>query len=137
MNPTDFGLPADWRHWNGDPAEDRIGPFFHSHIGDAAQTALAVEPHHCNTYGIVHGGVLLTLADYTLCLAGMDNTEQGCATVSLNSEFLAPAKAGQAVRGTGFRTRAGHKLRFVRCEIRADDTLILTASAVLKVTSSQ
>ena len=84
----------------------------------------------------MHGGVLLTLADYTLCLAGMDNSQQGCMTVSLSSEFLAPAQAGQQLRGLGIRTRAGHKLRFVRCDIRAGETLVLTASAVLKVTSA-
>ncbi|MBR9814400.1 PaaI family thioesterase [bacterium] len=133
MNPADYGLPAGWQHWPSDPAEDRIGPFFFSQVGDGAQSALKVEAHHCNTFGVVHGGVLLALADYTLCLAGMDNTEQGCATVSLSSEFLAPAEAGQALRGVGIRTRTGRKLRFVRAEIRADDELIMTASAVLKV----
>ena len=49
MKSGDFGLPADWHHWASDPAEDRIGPFFHSRIGDGAQTGLAVAPHHCNT----------------------------------------------------------------------------------------
>ena len=133
MNPTNFGLDADWRHWATDPAEDRIGPFFYRNIGDGAESALVVEAHHCNTFGTVHGGVLLALADYSLCLAGMDSVEQSCATVSLNSEFLAPARAGQQLRGTGVRTRAGRKLRFVRADIRADGELILTASAVLKV----
>lgn len=134
LNAAHFGLPDGWQHWASDPAEDRIGPFFFSRIGDGAESALQVKAHHCNTYGVVHGGVLLALADYTLCLAGMDNAEQGCATVSLNSEFLAPAKAGQALRGLGIRTRAGRKLRFVRAELRADDELVMTASAVLKIT---
>lgn len=137
LNPENFALTAGWQHWANDPAEDRIGPFFFTRIGDGAESALQVEAHHCNTYGVVHGGVLLAMADYTLCLAGMDNAEQSCATVSLNCEFLAPARAGQALRGIGIRTRAGRKLRFVRAELRADDELVMTASAVLKVTGPE
>lgn len=33
INPNDFDIPEGFRHYDGDPAEDTLGPFF-GKVGD-------------------------------------------------------------------------------------------------------
>ncbi len=124
--------PPGFRHWP-DPAEDRIGPFFYRLEAPGRVIAhCEVLAHHCNAYGGVHGGVLMTLADYTLCLAAIDSEQDAVVTVSANCDFVSGAKAGEVLAGEGERVRAGGSLVFTRAVIRAGDRVIMTASGVIK-----
>lgn len=131
MNPADFGLPDGFRHYAGDPAEDRIGPFFYRPADGYVEAAIKLEAHHCNAFGSAHGGVLLTLADYTACLAGMRDEQDAVATVSLNADFVSAAQSGMLLIGTGRCTRPGKRTLFTQVEIRSGETVVMTASAVL------
>mgnify|MGYP003675417112 CR=1 FL=1 len=83
-------IPEGYKHWAGDPAEDNIGPFFFKSMAPKSETALCLQEKHCNMFGIVHGGVLMAFVDYTLCLAGLESTEEGCVTVTCDISLLAP-----------------------------------------------
>ena len=136
MNPQEYGMPDGFQHWGADPAEDRIGPLFYSTADGALRGALRVADHHCNAYGGCHGGVLMTLADYVLCLAGLadgGDVNGQCATVSLNTEFVARVSAGDLVIGTGTCTRRTKSLAFARAELAVDTRCVMTASAVLRM----
>ncbi|MCB1692115.1 MAG: PaaI family thioesterase, partial [Pseudomonadales bacterium] len=71
-----------------DPAEDSIGPFYYRQLPDGSwRYAFFPEDKHCNASGIIHGGVLMTLADYALCMAATDHyAEENCVTVTFSSE---------------------------------------------------
>ncbi len=136
LDAKDFNVPAGYRHWQGDKAEDSIGPFFFALEGDRIKTAFRAEDRHCNAHDAVHGGVLMTFADYTLCLGANGGEQQFVATVSCSNEFLAPAKKGDLLIGEAEVLKRGRSLVFVRCVIRSEDTAIITASAVIKLLGS-
>ena len=137
FNPDDYNLPKGYRHWPGDPAEDNVGPFFCKAMAPASETALRLEAKHCNMFGIVHGGVLMAFADYTLCLAGLETTEDGCVTVTCDNQFIASAQAGELLTGHGQLIHRTRKLAFVRAELKVGDRVVLSATATLKMTKPQ
>jgi|SRR5690625_4748155 len=135
MQASDYGIPADFRHWQGDPAEDHIGPFFYRRVDDRSiETALRLQSQHCNSHRSVHGGVLMAFIDYTLCVAAVANGEdEGVVTVSCNTEFVDGAQADTLVYGHGEVIRRTGSLVFTRGQIKAEDgRVLLNASAVVK-----
>ncbi len=130
--PEDYGLPDTYNHWQGDSAEDYTGPFFFRMDNELAHTRFRIQPHNCNAHGIVHGGVLMMFADYTLCIAALGGTQESVVTVTCNNEFIGPAASGDVVEGLGEVTRRGGSLIFTRATLRANGRIILTASAVIK-----
>ncbi|MBT3531633.1 MAG: PaaI family thioesterase [Gammaproteobacteria bacterium] len=132
LKPEDFDIPPHYRHWVGDKAEDYIGPFFFHMDGDQPSSAFRVEDRHCNAHDSVHGGVLMTFADYTLCLCANGGETESVVTVSCNSEFVAPAFKDDLVHGKGEVIRRGGSMVFARCQLIANDQIILIASAVIK-----
>lgn len=132
MNPEDFDIPARFRRLNDDAAEDHIGPFFYCPTETGAEAAFRPRGCNINGLGTVHGGVLMTFIDYTLCVAAVCHTRQPCVTVTLNNEFVGPAAEGALLLGNGEVTRVTRSLVFTRGELRSDDDVVLTASAVVK-----
>ena len=136
FKPTDYGIEKHYRHWDGDPAEDAVGPFFfHADENNKPPrmlTAFRSEARHCNAHGSVHGGILMTFADYTLCLAANGGSQESMATVTQNCEFAAPAFADDIIRGEAEVLRAGRSMLFVRGVLRrGDGTPVMNASAVI------
>lgn len=132
MKPQDFDVPEQYRHWAGDPAEDRIGPFFFRIEHAVIYSAFRVQVGHCNSHGTAHGGLLMAFADYTLCIAANEGKNEGVVTVSCNNEFIGPAAAGDLVCGQAEVTRRGGSLVFVRVVLSVDGRTILTSSGVIK-----
>jgi len=133
FSPADYQINSNYRHWEGDKAEDYIGPFFFVMDGDNARTAFRVQEHHCNAHDTLHGGVLMALADYTLCICANGGESESVATVSCNSEFIGPAYNGDLVEGRGELMRRGGSLVFSRCELFVGEKVVLTSSAVIKL----
>ncbi|WP_372750374.1 PaaI family thioesterase [Litorivivens sp.] len=133
LKASDYQVPEDYQHWAGDPAEDNVGPFFCKSMAPRSETALRLQEKHCNMFGIVHGGVLMAFADYTLCLAGIENTEQGCVTVTCDNQFIASAKAGELLTGHGELIHRTRKLAFVRATLTVGERVVLSATATLKM----
>ena len=132
MNPQDYDVPTQYRHWAGDPAEDRIGPFFFRIEQGVIHSAFRVQAQHCNSHDSAHGGLLMAFADYTLCIAANEGKEESVETVTCNNEFVGPAVAGDLVCGVAEVTRRGGSLVFVRAVLSVEDRVILTSSAVIK-----
>ncbi|MEM6475211.1 MAG: PaaI family thioesterase, partial [Pseudomonadota bacterium] len=58
---------AGWYHWNHDPFETRSGPFFMRRQDDGSYLcAFRAEDRHMNGAGFMHGGCLMTFADFAL-----------------------------------------------------------------------
>ncbi|WP_235042352.1 PaaI family thioesterase [Vreelandella profundi] len=73
---------------------------------------LTIEPKHLNRSGNVHGGVLASMLDSALSLAGLHcevpgNIRRGM-TLSLTTTFVGPAKQG-VLRATGTLRGGGQK----------------------------
>lgn len=89
---------------------DTQGSEFHIEIG----------PQHLQAYGTAHGGVLAGLLDAAMGLAilGRVPEGEGCATVEMKANFLAPARPGPLV-GQGSVVHEGR--RMVVAEAKARD----------------
>ena len=87
-----------------------------------------------NQGGIVHGGCLMTFADFSLFAIAAEALGKGGygLTVAFTSEFLSGAKEGQLLEARGDVLRAGGSLIFVRGMVTADGAPCLSYSATLK-----
>ena len=132
MNTDKLNIPKGFSFWDGDPAENHIGPFFYRLNNDKIETAFRIEDKNLNSSHTAHGGCLMAFADYTLCITSIANSDEGCVTVSCNSEFVDAALPGDLVIGEGILTRRTGSLAFTQCILRVEDKIVLTASAVIK-----
>jgi uncharacterized protein (TIGR00369 family) len=126
---------AGWSRWEGsDPFEDESGPFyFRRDDGGAMRCAFRAEHRHMNGGGFIHGGAVMTFADYSLFLIARDVLDGGPAvTVSLNGDFAGPARAGDLIEATGEVVRAGGSLIFVRGMIATGGAPMMGFSGVIK-----
>ncbi len=95
---------------------------------------LETRPELENSWGSVHGGVLMTLLDVALASAGRALDEQcnGAVTVELKVNFIAAAKG--PVLGEGRARWAGRSLIFSEGELTAEDgTLLAKATGTFKL----
>ena len=74
---------------------DHIGKGFHKKDAEGNLImAFYVKPENGNSGGVAHGGMLMSIADYSLCSAAMESREKYVATISFRSEFMSGAKIG-------------------------------------------
>jgi len=125
---------AGWHQWAGiDPFEEATGPFYVARDNNGIITGFRPGAHNCNGHGMIHGGALMTFADFSLFMLGASQGEEvSGVTVTMNSEFLAPAQAGQLLIGRGERTGGGRSLIIARGMITANDRPVLNFSGVIK-----
>lgn len=58
-------------------------------------------PAHLNSYGVTHGGALMTLLDVSMATAARsDAPEQGVVTIEMKTSFMHPAVGPLLARGT-------------------------------------
>lgn len=132
---VDAGEWAGWRTWSGlDPFEDQAGPFyFREDEAGLVTTAFRAEPRHMNGGGFMHGGCMMTFADFSLfAIAWKELADSRAVTVSLSGEFVGPARPGDLVTATGEVIKAGGSLLFVRGLISTGDSPMLNFSGVIK-----
>ncbi len=115
-----------------DPFETGAGPFYVSDTGPF-RLLLRVEPRHCNASGIVHGGLLMTMADVTVCaVAVRDTPEERAITVSLTGDFVDAGRLGDLLEGRAEIVRRTGSLVFARGEISTGGRSLFVCSAVIK-----
>ena len=126
---------AGWMmYWGNDPFEDIIGPFYwRAEAGGGIRCAFRAEHKHLNGAGFMHGGCLMTFADYALFeIAREALGDQRGVTATFSSEFVGAVSEGQFVACTGEVVKAGRSLIFVRALVTADDEPVLSFSGVIK-----
>lgn len=126
---------AGWRTWSGlDPFEDQSGPFyFREDESGRVTTAFRAEKKHMNGGGFMHGGCMMTFADFSLfAIAWKELADSRAVTVSLNGEFVGPARPGDLVSASGEVVRAGGSLLFIRGLIATGSSPMLNFSGVIK-----
>ena len=124
------GFEADQ---SDDVAEETIGPYYVKRNPNLIATGMISQPHHANSMGTVHGGVLMTFADFTLCAYGRDgSTDAHIVTVSLTTEFVAAAPIGVWLHASGEVVRRTGSLVFVQGRLYHEKDVVLTYSGVGK-----
>jgi len=131
---------GEWAGWcwypGGDPFEDHAGPFYWKRDADGApRCAFRAERKHMNGGGFLHGGCVMTFADFALFVIAREAIEGGKAvTATFNGEFVGTAHVGDLVECTGEVVKAGRSMVFVRGLIESGGEPVMSFSAVLKKT---
>ena len=82
--------------WNGCGFYQLVGMEVLRADHDGSEFRIDVDDRHLQAYGTAHGGVLAGLIDAAMGLAILARVPgQGCATVELKVNFLAPAAPGR------------------------------------------
>ena len=134
LEPAALPEWSGWYRWTGvDPFEDAVGPFFVRRDDQGIVTGFRPGPANRNGHGSVHGGCMMTFADFSLfMIAGSGGQEVRGVTVTFNCEFVGPAQPGQLLEARGDVVRAGRSLIFVRGIITADGEPALSFSGTIK-----
>lgn len=99
------------------------------------QLGFRVQPHHANPGNACHGGMLGTFADVLISSAAHYQTDIPRAflpTVSLQTDFVAPAPMGSWVQGEAQILRVTRTLVFSQGLVHADGDLVMRASGVFR-----
>ncbi len=116
-----------------DPFETRAGPFFWVQLEDGTHNfAIEAAERHCNSHGIVHGGLMMTMIDLALVATAKAAPDDRLVTVSLNSEFMASGRQGDLIEARGELLRRTRSLAFARGQVVCGERILLSASAVLR-----
>ena len=123
-----------WTHWPHDPFESRSGPVYYRQEADGGVvSAFRAEPRHMNGGGFMHGGCLMTFADFALFAIATKELEGNHAvTLTLSGDFLDPAYSGQLMEARGEVTRAGGKTIFVRGLITGDGKPVFAFNGIIR-----
>ncbi|MEH6589562.1 MAG: PaaI family thioesterase [Halioglobus sp.] len=125
--------PEGFKHYQGvSPAEDNIGPFFYRKVDGELLLGMRAAQKHANGNGAVHGGVLLAFADYAATMLALTGVKETCVTISLNSDFLAGAKLGDWIEGSGEVIKRTGSLTFLRGQLSVEGEPVLTFQSVLR-----
>ena len=103
------------------------------------EVAFEANSQHLNLQGLVHGGILATLADTAMGLAVRTVLEPGRrhVTVQLGIEFLSPGRPGRII-ARGRSVKIGTQLGFAEADVmNADGRLLARAQSTLSVTTEK
>lgn len=134
MVPVTEGPWAGWRHWEPvDDFEEHSGPFYCKYDEQGLLCGFRPDAKNRNGGGNIHGGALMTFADYVLFMVALGaDAELHGVTLTMNCEFIGAAEPGQLLTGRGEIVRAGHSILFVRGLIDEGGRPVLTFSATIK-----
>ena len=119
----------------GGPFISHNGPLYYRKEGGQLVIGLHIGERHTNMRGIVHGGMLVTLADSALgtVLYNARKPPQPMVTVSLTTDFIESAHPGDWVEAHVDVLRIGSRLAYANCHLHVGERRILRASAVFAV----
>lgn len=128
------GQWAGWYHWEPvDDFEEHAGPFYCRSEGEGIVCAFLPQAKNRNGGGNIHGGALMTFADYALFMiaGGMEASIHGV-TLTMNTEFVGAAEAERLLTARGEVVREGQSIAFVRGLIDDDGRPVLAFSGTIK-----
>lgn len=115
---------------------DHVGGIEWDREGDHVRTRLTVRPQHVNPNGTIHGGLLLTLLDFTLGAEVERSLGPGLQghpiTIQLSSSMIAAASLGETVHGDARTTTSTKTMSFVEGQITCGGRVLATATAVFR-----
>ena len=122
-------------HYRKSPLTDPWEPLYSKRTDRAVIIGLRLAKPHTNGRGLIHGGLIATLADNAMghsCgqqLRGVSSL----VTISLAVDFIGPAQVGQWLAVETDVIRTGRTICFAQSLIKADDTVIARANGTFRV----
>lgn len=127
---------AGWSTWGAgtDPYETLIGPFCFKVENGVARCAFEPRRDHLNGGGAIHGGALMSFADFSLFSIAHNALAGGVKAVTLtcNCEFVSAGTLDGWVEASGEVLRDTRSLIFVRGLVTQRSRPVLAFSGALK-----
>ena len=100
-----------------------------------ARVALTLEPRHLNSWKVAHGGVVMTLLDVVMSMAGrsLDPDARGGVTVEMKTSFVQPGgHAGDRIIAIGRAFHRSTTMVFCEADLWNGDKLAAKAMGTFK-----
>jgi uncharacterized protein (TIGR00369 family) len=126
-------------HFRKSPLTDPWEPIYSRRTADAVIIGLRLATPHTNSRGLIHGGLIATLADNAMGLSC--GVKLGGATrlvtVGLAVDFVGIAEIGQWLAVESEVIKTGGTLCFAQCRITADDAVIARANGTFRMVKAR
>ncbi|MCZ6841915.1 MAG: PaaI family thioesterase [SAR324 cluster bacterium] len=135
MTAIPGGFPAGYSIADPeDTFELGAGPFYCPDDADGdPRIVMLAEPRHINATGVIHGGLLMTMADLAICYTARQGyPEERAITVSMNSDFVDSGKLGDFVEARAEVVRRTGSFVFMRAQIAVEGRVLLNCGGVVK-----
>lgn len=122
-------------HFRKSPLTDPWEPLYSRRTDRAVTVGVRLASAHTNSRGLVHGGLIATLADNAMgysCAQAMGWTSS-LVTISLAVDFVDSAEIGQWLAVEPEVIRTGSTICFAQSLIKADGVVIARASGTFRV----
>ena len=137
-------LPSGYApHFRKSRFTDPWEPLFSRSTTREVSIGLWLAEAHCNSRGLVHGGLIASIADNAMglsCGAALQSegvaAAAGLVTISLSTDYLDSAKLGQWLATDTHFVKTGRSICFADCLVKADGEPVARASATFKVLSA-
>ena len=82
------------------PFVTHLGFTLHRMEGGESELHYEPRPEHCNSFGVAHGGALMTFLDVVMATAARSaNPDMGVVTIEMKTSFMQPAKGPLVAKG--------------------------------------
>lgn len=112
-----------------------LGPYYWRQDGETYVYGFQSDARHGNPNGVIHGGALTAFADTLTGHLIEHACGRKCATIALDSRFVAAGKVGAWVEGRARLRKLTKTLAFLDVDLMADGELIVTTQCVYRVFS--
>ncbi len=129
-------IPAGFApHPRRSPVTDPWGPIWYRQDARAWVLGITIADAHCNSRGLLHGGVIAALADNAMGLSVVvcSDTPVSPVTVALNVDYFGMAKIGQWVTFETQFVHVGGSLATTTLLVLADGVAVAKAGATFRL----
>ncbi|MEA2831129.1 MAG: hypothetical protein QOF22_1877 [Bradyrhizobium sp.] len=123
------------RHFRQSPLTDPWEPLYSKRTDDAVIIGLRLAKPHTNARGLIHGGLIATLADNAMgysCAHRLGGAFS-LVTIGLAVDFVGTAQVGHWLAVETDVIKTGSTICFAQSFIKADDVVIARANATFRV----
>ncbi len=126
-------------HFRKSPFTDPWEPLYSKRTDKAVIMGLRLAKPHTNARGLIHGGLIASLADNAMGYSCAQATGwvSSFVTISLSIDFTGGAGIGQWLSVESDVIRTGRTICFAQTLIKADDVVIARASGTFRVVKKE
>ncbi len=130
-----MSIPAGFEPFSEQGFMGHIAPLYRRREGMRIELGALIAAHQSNPLGAAHGGFLTALMDVTIglnCAVALSGKEEVVATVQLNVNMVAAARAGEFVTTHATIDRITRSLSFASGRIAVGERTVMTATAIFR-----
>jgi uncharacterized protein (TIGR00369 family) len=136
LRMTTTNIPEGFEpHFRKSPFTDPWEPLYSKKTDKAVIMGLRLAKPHTNARGLIHGGLIASLADNAMgysCAQAM-GWASSLVTISLAVDYVGSAEIGRWLAVESEVIRTGSTICFAQSLIRADDAVIARANGTFRV----